>query len=135
MQRRKFLNRAGVAAYAVAAPVAATCTRNAPTITLSGPTTAVAPGTTVKYTLSVRNNDCASYNGKTFKFARSVPSGWTGTLASTSSYIVPGATFTTTLSVKSPTNAAAGTYRIGAGVSSSYAVHTASTSTSYAVVR
>jgi hypothetical protein len=111
-----------------------TCTRSKPTVTLSGATTSVAAGTTRTYTLAVRNNDTSACSNTTFKFARTVPSGWTGTLSATSTVLAPGATANATLSVKSPTTAAAGTYGIGAATSSTVgSTHTANDSIVYSV--
>jgi hypothetical protein len=82
----------------------------------------------------VRNNDTSACSNTTFKFARTVPSGWTGTLSATSTVLAPGATANATLSVKSPTTAAAGTYGIGAATSSAVgSTHTANDSIVYSV--
>ncbi|RFP58029.1 NEW3 domain-containing protein, partial [Cognatiluteimonas weifangensis] len=114
---------------------APTCTRAAPTVTLAGDTAAVAAGTTKTYTLTTRNNDSSACSNTTFQTARSVPSGWAGTLSATSFTLAPGASANTTLSVTSPGTATAGSYGIGAGVSSSVgSVHTANASASYTIV-
>lgn len=111
-----------------------TCTRSAPTLSLTGSTTAVTAGTTLNYTLSLGNKDSSACAATTFNLARSVPSGWTGTLAASSLSLSPGATASTTLSVTSAGTAAAGSYGIGAGASSiTGSVHTANVSTTYSV--
>jgi uncharacterized membrane protein len=121
------------ASYAVAAP-APVCTRAAPSLSLTGPSTAVLAGTSVDYTVSVGNNDSSACATTNFNLAASVPSGWTGALAATTLNLVPGATVSTTLRVTSAGNAPAAGYTIGAGVSSAVGViHTSSTSASYAV--
>lgn len=108
------------------------CTRAAPTLSLSGPATAVAAGSTVSYTLSVNNRDSSACAATTFNLARSVPSGWTGTLAASSLSLSPGVTASTTLSVTSASNAAAGGHGIGVAASSSVgSAHTASASATY----
>lgn len=111
-----------------------TCTPAAPLVSVTGPTAAVAAGTTQTYTLSLSNRDSSACAATTFNLARSVPSGWTGTLSATSLALSPGATASTTLSVTSPVTAGAGSYGVGVGVSSSAgSVHTASASTTYSV--
>lgn len=111
-----------------------TCTRAAPTLSLSGSTAAVAAGSAVSYTVNVRNNDSAACANTSFSLARTIPAGWTGALSASSVTLAPGASGAATLNVTSPTSAAAGGYGIGTGVSSSVGgTHTASTSTTYTV--
>ena len=106
----------------------------APGISLSGPTAAVAAGSTVSYTLSLSNKDSSACAATTFNLARSIPSGWIGALTASSLSLSPGATSSTTLSVTSASNAAAGGYGIGVGASSSSgSVHTANASATYTV--
>jgi len=113
---------------------APTCTRAAPTLALTGPVTAVAAGTTQTYTLAITNNDSSACTATSFNLARSVPTGWTGTLTATTLSLSPGAKGSTTLKVTSPATAGAGSYAIGAGTSSSIgSTHTASTAATYAV--
>ncbi|WP_167285032.1 NEW3 domain-containing protein [Marilutibacter alkalisoli] len=111
-----------------------TCTRNAPTLSLSGGGSAVAAGTAITYTLSLTNRDSSACQNTSFSLARTVPSGWTGTLGSSSLSVAPGASASTTLRVTSPTSASAGSYNIGAGTSSSVgSSHTANASATYTV--
>ncbi|GHA74704.1 NEW3 domain-containing protein [Cognatilysobacter bugurensis] len=118
-------------AYNVLAPV---CVAAAPTMTLTGPTTEVVPGTTNTYTISLQNNDSAACTTSAFALARTVPTGWTGLLSATSVTLAPGASTTATLQVTSSGTATAGTYGIGVGSSSAAgAVHTASASSVYSV--
>ena len=113
---------------------APTCTRATPTLALSGPTTAVAAGTTQTYTLGITNNDSSACTATSFNLARSVPTGWTGTLTATTLSLSPGTKGTTTLKVASPTTAVAGSYGVGVGASSSVgSTHTANASAMYAV--
>lgn len=113
---------------------APTCTRAAPTMTLSGPTAAVAAGSLVTYTLSLTNRDSSACAATTFNLARSVPTGWTGTLTATTLSLSPGTTGSTTLKVTSPTTATAAGYGIGAGSSSAVGnTHTASAAATYTV--
>jgi hypothetical protein len=116
------------------APPPPACVRAAPTITLTGSSAAVAAGTTVQYTVSVANRDNSYCAATTFNLARSVPNGWTGTLAMASITLNPGASSSTSLSVTSPSTVTAASYGIGLGSSSSVgSVHTASAPASYTV--
>jgi hypothetical protein len=110
------------------------CVRVSPAITLTGPGSAVAAGTTVKYTVKVLNRDSSSCAATTFNLARSVPSGWTGSLAMSSMSLSPGASSSTSLDVISPATAAATSYGIGVGGGSNVgSIHTANASASYVV--
>ena len=60
-------------------------------MTLTGPTSEVVPGTANTYTISLRNNDSAACASTGFALARTVPTGWTGTLSATD---VEGTTLT-----------------------------------------
>ena len=116
-----------------AAP-APSCVRNAPTVTLTGPTAALAAGTQAAYTVAVANRDSSACAATNFALARSIPSGWTGTLDASSLALAPGASGSTVLRVASPASAAAGSYGIGVGTSSTVGgVHTASASGTYSV--
>ena len=115
-------------------PPAPTCTRATPVLSVTGPATAVAAGSTVNYTLSLTNKDSSACSATLFNLARSVPSGWSGMLAAGSLSLSPGTTSSTTLSVTSASNAAAGGYAVGVGVSSSVgSPHTANASATYSV--
>jgi hypothetical protein len=118
----------------VAAAPPPSCVRAAPVLALTGPTSALAAGSTATYTLNVSNRDSAGCAATSFALARSVPAGWSGVLGAGSLSLSPGATASTTLTVVSPTTATAGTYAIAAGSSSAAgATHTASASASYAI--
>jgi hypothetical protein len=111
-----------------------TCTRAAPTLTLTGSTTAVLAGTQNSYAISVRNNDSTGCANTSYTLARSIPSGWTGTLSATTLALAPGASGSATLAVTSSTTAAAGNYGIGVGTSSAVgSVHTQNASSTYSV--
>jgi uncharacterized membrane protein len=118
------------AVYDVAPP----CTRAAPTITLSDRAIAVAPGTTVGYTLTIANRDSSTCAATTFDLAKSVPAGWAGSLSKTAATLSPGASTSAVFNVTSSTTAAVGRYGIGAAASSPIGgVHTASAATTYSV--
>jgi hypothetical protein len=124
----------GILVDVVMAGGATACVRAAPGLTLSGPSSAVAAGSTVGYTVTLANRDSAACSATTFNLAGVVPAGWTGSLLASSLSLSPGASASTTLSVKSPTSAAAGNYAVSVGDSSSVgATHTASASANYAV--
>ncbi|HEY5780477.1 MAG TPA: choice-of-anchor Q domain-containing protein, partial [Lysobacter sp.] len=111
-----------------------TCTRAAPTLSLSGSTAAVAAGSAVNYTVNVRNNDSTACANTSFNVASSVPTGWTGTLSAASVTLAPGASGTASLQVNSPTTATQGSYGIGTGISSNVGgTHTANASSTYSV--
>jgi hypothetical protein len=110
------------------------CVRAAPALAVTGPTSALAAGSSAAYTVSVSTRDSSGCASTTFALARSVPSGWSGALGATSLTLSPGATASTTLTVVSPSTAAAGTYVVGTGTGSAAgAVHTASASASYTI--
>ncbi|WP_460815067.1 choice-of-anchor Q domain-containing protein, partial [Luteimonas pelagia] len=111
-----------------------TCTRAAPTVTLQGDSSAAAPGATKAYAFKATNNDSAACSNTTFQVARSVPTGWTGTLSASSVTLAPGASGNLTLSVTSSTTAAGGSYGIGTAVGSAVgSLHTAQASATYTV--
>lgn len=113
---------------------APTCVRNAPTISLSGGGSAVAAGGSVAYGASVTNRDSAGCTATTFSLAGSVPAGWSVQLGMTALALSPGSTASTTMTVISATNAAAGSYGIGMGSASAIGpVHTASAATIYSI--
>lgn len=111
-----------------------TCTRAAPTLSLSGPTASVAAGTTITYTVTLTNKDSSACAATTFNLARSIPSGWSGSLGTNTLTLSAGVSASTTLSVTSASTAAAAGYSIGAGSSSAQgSVHTANASITYTV--
>lgn len=113
---------------------APTCARSAPVVSLSAASTSSAAGGTISYTLNLVNKDSSACTPTTFTLARSLATGWTGTLAASSLSLGPGATGTTTLSVTSPVTAMAGSYGVGVGVSSGAgSTHTANAASMYSV--
>ena len=101
---------------------------------MSGSTAAVAAGSTVSYTVNVRNNDSTECASTSFSLARTVPTGWTGTLSAGSIALAPGASGTATLQVTSPVSAAQGSYGVGSGVASAVgSAHTGDASSTYSV--
>lgn len=111
-----------------------TCKRAAPSLLLSSSSQSVAAGTTLSYTVAVTNNDSSACGTGSFSLARTLPSGWSGTLAAASLSIAPGSVASTTLTVTSPTTATAGTYSLGATATNSASTSlTGSGSSTYTV--
>jgi hypothetical protein len=108
------------------------CTRSAPLVSISGPTTAVAAGTTLSYTVNVSNRDSAACGAASFALAASRPSGWGGTLGASTLSLSPGSNASTTLTATSPVGTAGGAYGIGVAASN-VASGTASSSIVYTV--
>jgi hypothetical protein len=88
------------------------CTRANPTVTLFPSPNSGNAGSALSYTLTVVNNDNAACTASSFTLTRSVPSGWTGTLGSSSLNIAAGGVGSTTLTVTSSATATAGDYTV-----------------------
>ena len=89
------------------------CTRANPTVTATNSPQSGNPGDTKTFNFDIKNNDTTTCGNSTFNLTKSCPSGWTCTLNKTSVAISPGSTDSTvTLSVTSPTTAAAGDYTV-----------------------
>jgi len=109
-----------------------TCTHFNPTISLSPSQSLNVPaGTSVSYTVSVKNNDNAGCNATTFNLSNAVSAGWTGVLSDSSLSIAYGGTASTVIQITSPNNAATGQYSFN--VSASDAVAPSFVSTASAV--
>jgi hypothetical protein len=111
----------------------ATCTRANPSISLSPSQSAsVAAGTTVSFTVSVKDNDSSGCSSGNFNLAASVPSGWSGALGSSMLTLSPGGSASTTLKVTSPTGTASGFYKVGAKATNAAATsYTAAAAATY----
>jgi len=89
-------------------------------VTRANPSVALTPnsqsgviGSTLTYTVSVKNNDPTSFGASAFSLTYSVPSGWSASLSRTSVTVSPGGTDSSiTLSVTSPSTASAGMYTV-----------------------
>lgn len=108
------------------------CTRSTPLVAISGPTTAVASGTALSYTVTVTNRDSAACAAGSFALAASRPAGWSGALGASSLSLSPGSNASTTLTATSPVGTAGGAYGIGVAASN-VASGTASASIVYTV--
>ena len=77
-----------------------------------GQSVGVTAGTSVYYTVAVKNNDGPNCPAATFSLQKTVPSGWTSTFSSSSLSTQPGATVSTILTVTSPVSAPGGVYSL-----------------------
>jgi hypothetical protein len=107
--------------------------RKAPTLTVSPVQQQGAPNVPVTYTVSVTNNDtgCTS---SSFSENVTAPAGWTAAFGVAELSPNAGATLTTTLNVKPPASAVAGTYSIIATATNTAAVSFVSSVTATYVV-
>lgn len=111
------------------------CTHTNPTISLSPSQSAwVSAGTSVPFTVSVKNNDGSACGASTFSLTAGVPSGWTGVVGSPTVTLNPGANSSVSLNVTSPTGTADGFYTVTATASnSSVPTYRASGSATYVI--
>lgn len=123
------------ATVSVVVPSAPSCSRVNSTVSLSpGVPSAVSPGTTVAYTMTVANNDSSACPATAFAFAPTVPSGWTGTFDVASASVAPGSSTSATFRVTSPPSAATGAFTVTArAADTANSSHAGSGSASYVV--
>lgn len=97
----------GTAAYLA---TASTCTRAAPTVTLTTSAQSGGPGVATAYTVTVRNNDDAGCSPSIFSLRSfGLPSGWAETFAPASLSVSPQGSVSTTYTLTPPTSAAVAT--------------------------
>lgn len=96
-----------------------TCTRATPNLSLAGGLQAVAPGTSVDYSVDLGNRDSAGCASTTFTVTPSVPAGWSVQPSSLSYALSPGTSASGTIRVTSPASATGGTYPVAAAASCS----------------
>jgi uncharacterized membrane protein len=100
------------------------CQRAKPTLTISGPATALPAGSSARLTLTLTNNDNNKCAPTSYQLARVLPAGWSGTLDATTITLSAGARGSANLTVMSPATAAGGDYVVTASaVSSAGAIH------------
>jgi hypothetical protein len=87
------------------------CVRKNPTVAVTPADQQGAAGTALNYTVSVTNND-SGCTASTFSHQVAVPSGWTGSFASTTSNLASGATASTTMQITSTSSAPGGVYLV-----------------------
>lgn len=91
-----------------------TCSRSNPTVTVLPSSITANRGSTVNYTVSVKNNDNNACTASPFTLSNTLPSGWSAVFEPNSLAIGPGITLTSTWRVTSASGAAANTYTITA---------------------
>ena len=88
---------------------------------LANPTLVVSPsatqwlgaGSSVNYTVTVTNNNSSNCADNNFDLQTNLPSGWSSTFNSSSLYVAPGMSVSTSLQVVSPSFATDGFYPVG----------------------
>jgi len=103
----------GAASVAVETTVAQ-CARATPSVQTSPASQTGAPGSTLRYSVSVTNRDSASCGDGTFTLAQTTPSGFSGVFASSAVTLAPGASTTVGWSVTSSAQAGDGVYALQA---------------------
>jgi hypothetical protein len=86
----------------------ASCTRNAPGVTVSPASQSGAPGTTRSYTVSVVNNNTAACGSSAFALTQALPAAFAGSLSASSLSLGAGASASATWSVTPGATAADG---------------------------
>lgn len=90
----------------------ASCTRAAPSVTLSPASQTSTPGSTLVYSVAVKNQSSAACASSVFGLGSTVPAGFTATLGAASLTVAPGATATTSWSVASAATVPNATYTL-----------------------
>jgi hypothetical protein len=111
------------------------CTRSNPTVTTSPAQSPVLQaGTPETYTVTITNNEAANCTASAFNLSAAIATGWIASFGSSSVTLSAGASGSTSLTVASPTSAAAGLYKVGVTAQNSSASgYGASTSATYQV--
>lgn len=97
---------------------ATTCTRNAPTVSLSAVPSAVA-GSGVNVTVTITNRDSGACDASSFNLAGVVPSGWSSSFSASTLSISAGNSASGNFALTSASSAAAGNYGFDTNVSCS----------------
>lgn len=129
---------AALATHAASVPgtytVLAPCTRSAPTITMTPSAQTGAGGQTLSYGLTLSNRDSASCTASTFALSRTLPSGWSGAISTSSMLLSPGQSASSSLTATPPATAAVGSYALTVSAADgAYAGHQASVSGTHSV--
>lgn len=111
-------------ADAIQIQVDAECRPNAPTLSLSPAVQGAAPGQTVNFTLSLKNNDSYLCSSSAFNVATVLPVEFTGALSASFLLVAPGSTASSVVSMTAPSSAF-GESNFEVSVSGSEAVHSA----------
>jgi len=97
-------------------PVSIVFKRERPAIDINPVFQSGSSGSSINYTISVRNNDPSIFGSSTFKLYYSIPSGWSASLSKSYVTIDPGETVSLALSITSPSDAKPGNYTISVSV-------------------
>lgn len=103
----------GTALVAVETTVAQ-CARSTPSVQTSPTSLSGAPGSTLRYSVSITNRNSSSCGNSTFAMGQTVPSGFAGAFSSSSVTLAPGASTTISWSVASNAQAGDGVYALQA---------------------
>ncbi len=90
------------------------CVRTAPAVSVAPASQTAAPGSTVTYSLTVKNQNNVYCGNSTFNLTQVLPSGFSGGFAASSLALAPGASASTNWSVNSSAQVASGTYAFDA---------------------
>jgi hypothetical protein len=114
--------------------VEAQCETGTPTVSLSPSSQNGDPGTTLNYELTITNRDSAACTSSTFDIALTLPSGWSGSSGTSSLTLAPSATESISVTLRSASDSAAGSYSFSTSVSDgTTSAHLASDSATYVV--
>lgn len=112
----------------------ATCSHANPTVLISPNSQQAQAGGTLVYTVSITNNDAAACGASSFSLAATVPSGFTDSFSQASLSLIPSQSASTSLTVTSGSNSAAGNYTVSVnGVNSGSPSFGGSASATYVV--
>jgi len=103
----------GTASVAIESTVAQ-CALATPTVQTSPASQSGAPGSTLRYSVSITNRNSSSCGNSTFALGETTPSGFTGAFASNSVTLAPGSSTTVAWSVASSTQSGDGVYSLQA---------------------
>jgi hypothetical protein len=98
-----------------------TCNHANPSLTVTGPSGSVAPGTTANFTVVVANKDSGACTSSTFTMSDSVPPGWTGVYNTSTITLSPGSSGPVILWVTAPSGTASGAYTVSANTTNTSA--------------
>lgn len=93
---------------------AATCSRQAPTVTMSPGSQSTLAGGALAYAVAVRNNNSAACGASSFNLSQALPAGFSGSFSAAAITVAPGSTGSATWNVGTAATATAGTFAIDA---------------------
>lgn len=86
--------------------IGAQCSTNVPTLSVTPNEIGGAPGDTVSYSATLRNNDSSNCGSSNYSFSASAPTGFSTGFSIPSAMLSPGQSISSTLSVTAPTSGA-----------------------------